>query len=723
MVRKATLFLVLALAAGCGGHLNPSLDDYSRGTSKRVNALARLFGEEGSAFDTSSSPAERPLRELARRWVEATGKERTAVLRIVDFRRKGSRSAELVIEVRLQGKARENERERMSCLAHFRLALERNEEAQEWKVTSVRPQGSAPMLRGKPHLLEVARASGIDVRHETLDPVEKTNISIPATHHHAGVLLVDANGDGALDIVVPNLHPSLFLNDGAGHFRNATAGSGLDLLPEGEAAGGVAADVDGDGLPELFLTYAHSPCRMLRNEGAGHFRDVTDEWGLAGLSGPFTSAVFFDADRDGRVDLYVICYGDARRTGPAYNGFNGTPNRFFRNVAKVGSGAPFFVDETALSGLGDTGWGFAASACDFDDDGDDDIYVANDFGKNALFENRSTPGHPHFVNIARASGTEDEGYGMGATWGDYDGDGRWDIHVADYWNPYRWILRDRRWPLPQMPGVALIRPMMARMMTRRSRGDGLFRNLGARRFERTSDAAGVADGGWAWGTEFVDLDGKGREDLLVVNGMYDATTGVDDEVGFWNRMGREGAAFHDGVWGGIDFGINGAAFRTPKRLFWNRGDGTFEERAWVEGFDTLDSGRGLAYGDLDGDGAPEIVVSNFRGPLLVYRNGWGAAAGGRIRLRLGEESGFNRNALGAVARLWAGGKMQIREVRAGSSFLSQSSRELLFGIGASARAERIEVRWPDGRRETMSDVPAGARVIWNEGAPPRNVAR
>src|SRR5450759_2191256 len=479
-----------------------------------------------------------------------------------------------------------------------------------------------------------------------------------------------------------------------------------------EAAGVVAADVDGDGLPDLFLSNHVSPSRILKNLGHGKFRDVTEAWGLAGLSGPFTSAVFFDADRDGRVDLFVACYGDARVTGPAYDGRNGGGDRFFRNVER--NGHPFFVDETAASGLGDVGWSLAAAACDADDDGDDDLYVANDFGKNGFFENRSTPGHPFFVNIARTNGTEDEGYGMGVAWGDYDGDGRWDLHVSDYWTPYRWILNDSRWPMPPLPGVGLVRPYMAKIMRRRSGGDALFRNLGGLKFARTSEAAGVVDGGWAWGTEFVDLDGKGREDLLVVNGMYRATTGVDDEISFWNAMGREGVNFHDGVWGGIDFGVNGMASRTPKRLFWNRGDGTFEERAFVEGFDTLEDTRGLAYADLDGDGAPEVLLSCSRWPLHLYRNAWGEG-GGRVVVRLSADHGLNRDVLGAVVRLTVNGRVQLREVRAGSSFLSQSSHGLLFGLGGAKAADVIEVRWPDGRRDSLHDVPAGTLVTLVEG--------
>ena len=720
--RLPTLVAAL-LATGCGatGPM-PTLEDYSLGLSTPVQAVTAYFFErrerEGAVVPAPAAlgngEGAGPLAELSRRWSSACLAGCTVASRIVDLQKKSSLEATLRLEVRLEGLAAPAGPERVAALALFDLDFERRGEAKDWRLTASRAvNGPARVQRGRPHLFEEATARGLGVTHESLDPVEATNLCIPATHHRPGILLVDVDGDGFLDVIVPGRRPRLFLNDGTGRFRDATAGSGLDLLPDMEASGGVAADVDGDGLPDLFLSNHFSPCLMLKNLGHGKFRDVTAAWGLAGLSGPYASSVFFDADRDGRVDLFVACYGDARKAGPAYDGFNGPGARFFRNVER--SGHPFFVDETASSGLGDTGWGLAASACDADDDGDDDLYVANDFGINAFFENRSTPGHPRFVNVAKESGVEDDGYGMGVSWGDYDGDGRWDLHVSDYWTPFTWLLRDSRWPMPAVPGSFFARPIVARIMTRRSRGDGLFRNTGGLRFERMSDRAGVADGGWAWGTEFVDLDGKGREDLLVVNGMFRATTGKDDEVSFWNAMGREGVKFHDGIWGGIDFGANGMASHTPKKLFWNRGDGTFEERAWVDGFDTRDDTRGLAYGDLDGDGAPEVIISSFRGPVLLYVNRWKGDGGGRLVLSLSTPAGFNRDALGAVVRLWAGGRVQLREVRAGSSYLSQSSHDLLFGLGANEKADRIEIRWPDRTREELRDVPAGTRVTLVEG--------
>lgn len=710
----AALFALFC--ASSGGRL-PMLDDYTEGAAARAADVARMF--EGAGTPPDAAPGVNPeLFAAVRNWLSQSGPDRRIDWEIADFPPHPGRRAGLTLRVRLQAHAHgPDSRERLYADLRFRLELERRRRGdRSWTLSGshLAPGGSG-FRRGFPHLREISTEIGLaGARHESFDPVEETNYCLPATHHHPGVVLADFDGDGSIDILLPSRHPQLFLNDGHGRFRDATAGSGLDRLPEGEAAGGVAADLDGDGLPEVFLTYAYSECRLLHNDGHGRFHDITRESGLSGLSGPYTSAVFFDADRDGRLDLFIADYGDARVTGPAYSGKNGPGNRFLHNVEK--DGRPFFVDETAAAGFGDRGWSFAASACDFDDDGDDDLYVANDFGVNCLYENLSTPGRPRFREIAREAGVLDDGYGMGVTWGDYDGDGRFDLHVADFSTPNHWILRGSRLPMPPLPLAGLGRPFVRRMLLRRSRGDGLYRNLGNGRFERASEAAGVAEGGWAWGTEFVDLDGDGREDLVVANGMWDAAPGgKNDEVAFWDGMSHEGINFHDGKWDGIDFGKNGMASRTAKHLYRNLGNGRFEESAWLEGFDTRASTRGLAFGDLDGDGAPEIVVATFRGPLLVFQNQWKEAR--RLTLVLRSSTPHNRDAVGAVVKLTAGGRTQIREIRAGSSYLSCSSKQVYFGLGAAAEADVIEVRWPDGTREVRRRVPA-AKMFWQQGEGP-----
>ena len=689
---------------------SPSLDDYTSGASSIAADVDTLF-RTGRAAPSLEVDTAAPLRSAAGAWRKAAAPGDRVETSIVDFPRRPKREAAMTIRVALSGTGARDLSERIAADERFTLELVRT--ADGWTIRRTQPEWDGRIRSGRPHVTDVTRAWGVAARHEAWDPAEMTNYCIPATHHHPGIAVADFDGDGSLDILLPSRRPILLVNDGHGRFRDATEGSGLDRLPPGEAAGVVAADLDGDGLPELFLTYAYSDCRLLHNEGRGRFRDVTAESGLSGLSGTYTSAVFFDADRDGRLDLFVAAYGDARVTGPAYSGKNGPGSRFFHDVGR--GGKPFFVDETESAGFTDRGWAFAASACDFDGDGDDDLYVANDFGRNCLYENFSTPGSPRFRDVAKAAGVVDDGYGMGVTWGDYDNDGRFDLHVSDFSSPYRWLIRSPKLPMPPLPGIvqAVARPIVVPMLLRRCQGDGLYRNRGDGTFERTSESAGVTEGGWAWGTELVDLDGDGREDLLVVNGMWEAAPGgKSDEVKFWNEMSGEGVAFHDGYWGGIDFGRDGMASRSAKHLYRNLGGGRFEDDAWIEGFDTRADTRGLAFGDLDGDGAPDVVLSTFRGPVLVYRNGWSHAR--RLTLRLVSQSSFNREAVGAVVRVSAGGLTRIGEVRAGSSYLSCSAKDLYFGLGDAAAAETIEVRWPDGTREVRRGVGAGFHV-WKEG--------
>ncbi|HET7451684.1 MAG TPA: VCBS repeat-containing protein, partial [Thermoanaerobaculia bacterium] len=307
MTSRVLLAGALLAAAACTVAPSlPTISDYTDGASAIAADVDALF-RTGRAAASLEGPPAAPLRSAAEAWRDAAGSAEVETA-IVDFPRRPGSSALMRVRILLLGTSRRDAAVRVQADERFALALLR--EPSGWKLDGARAEAE-PMIRtGRPHLMEVSAAWGLSAAHEACDPVEKTNYCIPATHHHPGVVIADFDGDGALDVVLPSLHPRLRINDGHGHFRDATAGSGLDLLPPGEGAGGVAADLDGDGRPEIFLTYAYSACRLMHNEGGGRFRDVTAEWGLAGLVGTYTSAVFFDADRDGRLDLFVANYVD-----------------------------------------------------------------------------------------------------------------------------------------------------------------------------------------------------------------------------------------------------------------------------------------------------------------------------------------------------------------------------------------------------------------------------
>jgi len=308
---------LLAAAACAVPPALPTISEYTDGASAVAADVDALF-RTGRVSPSLSGAAGAPFRGAAAAWREAAADGAEVESSIVDFPRRPERSATMRVRVVLSGTGRGDPSTRVFADERFALDLVRGEGG--WALAAARAEQGGGIRAARPHLEETSRAWGVSATHESCDPAEKTNYCIPATHHHPGIVLADFDGDGALDILLPSLHPRLLLNDGHGRFRDATEGSGLDRLPPGEAAGGVAADLDGDGLPEIFLTYAYSACRLLHNEGGGKFRDVTEESGLAGLFGTYTSAVFFDADRDGRLDLFVAAYGDARTTGPAYSG-------------------------------------------------------------------------------------------------------------------------------------------------------------------------------------------------------------------------------------------------------------------------------------------------------------------------------------------------------------------------------------------------------------------
>lgn len=486
----------------------------------------------------------------------------------------------------------------------------------------------------------------------------------------SGCAFIDADGDGWPDIVLVNSKDwvsrgrrtlqAIYRNNRNGTFTNVTAGSGLDVELYG--LGVAFADVDNDGRDDIYITALEGD-RLFRNEGNFKFRDITTQSGITNKGFP-SSAAFLDYDKDGHADLFVANYVQWTAKGDLFcsldgsaksyctpESYKGMANKLYRNL---GNGK--FEDVTIRAGLNDpTSKSLGIAVLDYNNDGHVDLFVANDTQPNKLYRNNK---NGTFTDVAVQAGVafSEDGVARGAMGVDaidYDGTGRMHILVGNFSN--------------QMLGLY------------HNEGGGLFVDEAPRSTVGKSSLLSLA-----FGVFFFDYDLDGRADIFAANGH------IEEDIGRAQPK---------------------IQFRQPPLLFRNEGGGKFRDVSKQTGAAIQQAlvARGAAYADIDRDGDLDVLITNNHGPAVLYRND-----GGNKNNYLSVRLRGRASALGAIVRVTSSSGQQWRAVHSGSSYCSQSDLALVFGLGQDATAAKLEIEWPNGKKQSLTSVKTRQHLEFKE---------
>ncbi len=530
---------------------------------------------------------------------------------------------------------------------------------------------------------DVTREAGISFRHFS----GRRSSQLPEDMG-SGAAWGDYDNDGWLDLFIANeagplslsdeeinkspAHSVLYHNNGDGTFEEVSNKAGVDV--RGWAMAPAWGDYNNDGWLDLFVTrYGENVFYI--NNGDGTFTDRTREAGLGGRRGFWTGASWGDFNRDGLLDLYVCGYVQYSRPGTRKStlqydaevpaSINPSAFKPERNLLYRNNGDGTFTEIAEKAGVEDiNGRSLSSVWCDFDEDGWPDLYVANDVSDNVLFKNS---GNETFTEISHAAFVADYRGAMGIAVGDWDGDADMDMFIT------HWIAQEN----------ALYNNLLVQLASLQTASPAM-------KFMDQADRYGlgqIALDYIGWGTSFFDYDNDGRPDLFVVNGST-----FQQKQKPWLLIPM------------------------MDQLFWNRGaeDGFYDVSA-VSGefFKTEYVGRGAAFGDYDNDGDVDVFIVNNDGPGILLRND----GGNRKQWLAVDLKGVrsNRQAIGAKLRLVAGNSVQLRQVGAQGSYLSQNSLIEHFGLGDYSQADTLEILWPGGTRQVLLNIPANQTIHIKEG--------